>query len=241
VRDAVLCTDYDGTLADRGRVGADTVAALERLRAADRRLVLVTGRELSDLRRVFDRLDLFDRVVAENGALLHTPDGGIDELLAAPPPPRFVEELRRENVAPLSVGRVIVATDRRHEAAVAAVIARLALALEPIPNKESLMVLPRGVDKATGLTRALQELGIPPASAVGVGDAENDLAFLAACGFSAAVANALPSVKSRVDLVLASECSRGVEELVFRMLRGDIVPDPRRADRESSAIPSGRR
>jgi hypothetical protein len=34
-------------------------------------------------------------------------------------------------------------------------------------------------------------------SVVGVGDAENDHAFLRLCGLSAAVANALPALKAR--------------------------------------------
>jgi uncharacterized protein YciI len=68
-----LATDYDATLASHGRVDEQTIAALERLKASGRRLLLVTGRELPDLKRVFDRLDLFDVVVAENGSLLYFP------------------------------------------------------------------------------------------------------------------------------------------------------------------------
>jgi len=68
-----LATDYDGTLAHDGVVSATTIAALERLRASGRKLILVTGRELADLLRAFTRIDLFDRVVAENGALIYSP------------------------------------------------------------------------------------------------------------------------------------------------------------------------
>lgn len=67
----VLATDYDGTLAQDGGVPPQAVEALERFRHSGRRLVLVTGRELGDLGRAFARLDLFDRVVAENGAILY--------------------------------------------------------------------------------------------------------------------------------------------------------------------------
>ena len=44
-----LATDYDGTIAHDGVVAATTIAALERLKASGRRLVLVTGRELEVL------------------------------------------------------------------------------------------------------------------------------------------------------------------------------------------------
>ena len=85
---AALATDYDGTIAHDGVVDPPTIAALERLRASGRRLVLVTGRELPDLARVMPRLDLFDRVVAENGALLYRPESGAERPLAEPPPAR---------------------------------------------------------------------------------------------------------------------------------------------------------
>ena len=73
MRYLALCTDYDGTIAHDGRVDEPTIAALEELRASGRKLVLVTGREIDDLQTVFDRVDLFERVVAENGALIYRP------------------------------------------------------------------------------------------------------------------------------------------------------------------------
>ncbi len=46
----------------------------------------MTGRELPNLRRVFDKFDLFDRVVAENGAVLYRPQKREEKVLAEPPP-----------------------------------------------------------------------------------------------------------------------------------------------------------
>src|SRR6516165_6177044 len=70
----LLATDYDGTLAHDGVVDERTVTALERLRNAGRRIILVTGRHLPDLLRIFPRLELFDRVIVENGGLLYRPE-----------------------------------------------------------------------------------------------------------------------------------------------------------------------
>ncbi|BAZ23495.1 HAD family hydrolase [Kalymmatonema gypsitolerans NIES-4073] len=67
----VLATDYDGTLAVDGRVNDETIAALERLRLSGRKLILVTGRELDDLQRVFPQIDLFDRCEISRTALLY--------------------------------------------------------------------------------------------------------------------------------------------------------------------------
>src|SRR5438093_7532640 len=111
----LLACDYDGTIATCGRVDPPTLAALERLRASGRSLVLVTGRQLEALQQIFPRLDLFDRVVAENGALLCRPSDYTERLLGEPAPPSFIEELGRRGVTPLAVGRVIVAPWERHE------------------------------------------------------------------------------------------------------------------------------
>ena len=102
MRYVALACDYDGTLAHDGTVADETVVALERLRESNRKLILVTGRQLDDLMRVFARLDLFDRVVVENGALLYRPATREERRLAEPPPPRFVDALRARGV-PLSV------------------------------------------------------------------------------------------------------------------------------------------
>src|SRR4051812_14146753 len=113
-----LATDYDGTLALRGVVDGPTVEALRRLKGSGRRLILVTGRELEELVQVFPEVALFDRVVAENGALPPLPGGGDPRRLAEPPPREFVARLQTRGVGPIAVGRVIVATWQPHEAAV---------------------------------------------------------------------------------------------------------------------------
>jgi hydroxymethylpyrimidine pyrophosphatase-like HAD family hydrolase len=197
----VLATDYDGTLAHDGRVDAPTLAALEKLLATGRKLVMVTGRELDDLRAIFPQVNLFEWVVAENGALLYRPAAREEKPLAAPPPPEFIAKLRERGVGPISVGRVIVATWQPHETTVLRTIRDLGLELQVIFNKGAVMVLPAGVNKATGLAAALKEMRMSPHEAVAVGDAENDHAFLSLCECAAAVANALPALKEHADVV----------------------------------------
>jgi HAD superfamily hydrolase (TIGR01484 family) len=223
MRYLALCTDYDGTIAHHGRVDEPTIAALEELRASGRKLVLVTGREIDDLQKVFDRLDLFERVVAENGALIYRPATREERPLGAAPPPRFVEELKRRGVGNVSVGRCIVATWEPHEKEVLETIRDLGLELQVIFNKGAVMVLPGGMNKATGLTAALEEMNISVHNTVGVGDAENDHAFLSLCECSAAVSNALPAVKETADIVLTRDHGAGVTELIREMLADDLA------------------
>jgi hydroxymethylpyrimidine pyrophosphatase-like HAD family hydrolase len=223
MRHRALCCDYDGTLAHDGHVADATIGSLVRLRASGRHLVLVTGRELEELKGVFPRLDLFTSVVAENGALLYEPATGEQRTLAEPPPPSFVMALRERGVAPLAVGRVIVATWEPHETVVLETIRDFGLELQVIFNKGAVMVLPSGVNKASGLAAALTALGVSPLQAVGIGDAENDHAFLKLCGCAVAVANALASVKQDADFVTAGSRGTGVQELIEEMLADDLA------------------
>ena len=222
MRYLVLATDYDGTLAAQGAVRERTFAALDALRKSGRRVVLVTGRELDDLMRVCPRLDAFDRVVAENGAVLYNPKTREEKVLAEPPPPELLERLRARGVQPLSSGRVIVATREPHEAEALEAVRALGLEHQVIFNKGAVMVLPAGVNKQTGLAAALAELGLSARNCVAVGDAENDHAMLAASECGVAVSNALDSLKERADLVMRFPRGEGVEELIARIIEDDL-------------------
>lgn len=216
-----LATDYDGTLAHDGVVSKKTLSALERLKKTGRKLILVTGRELPDLKQVFPELGIFDKVVAENGALNYTPASEEERTISPAPSPDLVARLKKRGVKPLSVGRSIVATWEPHQATVLDVIKKLGLELEIIFNKGAVMILPSGINKAAGLAAALQDLRLSPRNVVGVGDAENDHAFLRACGCSVAVDNALPAVKDTADLVTRGARGKGVEELIGKLIKHD--------------------
>jgi hydroxymethylpyrimidine pyrophosphatase-like HAD family hydrolase len=218
-----IAMDYDGTLAEDGGVRAGVIEALLRVRRTGRKLVLVTGRELEDLMQVFQHLDVFDRVVAENGALLYTPTPPTEMPLAKPPPMEFAAALMERGVSPISCGRVIVATWQPHEQTVLTVIREQGLELEVIFNKGAVMVLPSGVNKASGLKAALREIAVPREHVVGVGDAENDHSLLGACGLGVAVANAVPALKERADLVMTHPRGDGVVELCEMVIGNDLA------------------
>ena len=230
MRYRALAFDYDGTLAKDGRVDDSAVEALERAAQSGRTLLLVTGRELDDLERVAPRLDLFERVVAENGGLLYRPADRDSVPLADPPPERLVSWLRERDVSPLGVGAVMVATRQPHDVTVLEAIRELGLEQQLIDNKGAVMVLPPGVNKASGLEAALTELGLSRHNVVAVGDAENDHAFLDLCECSVAVANALPALKDRCDLVTEGARGTGVEQLIRLVIDGDLTQPPDLSD-----------
>ncbi|MDR3606933.1 MAG: HAD family hydrolase [Oligoflexia bacterium] len=218
----VLATDYDGTLARQGRVSVEAVNELRRWKGAGGLVVLVTGRELEELQRVFPSVSVCDLVIAENGALIYRPATGRIELLGERPPRVFVEELRRRGVNPLSVGRSIVSTVQPHGAAVREAIVDLKLSLQIIMNKESVMVLPANIDKGTGLRAALKELNVSPRDCVAVGDAENDLALFDAAGLGCAVLNSTKNLRARAAVKLEKPDYEGVCELLQNLMSGRL-------------------
>ena len=219
-----LATDYDGTIAHNGTVDTATIDALCDFKNSGRKVLLVTGREMHDLKSVFSEAALFDLVVAENGAVLFNPANDEERALAPAPSEPFVEALRRAGVTSLSVGKVIVATQEVYLGVVEKAIRECGVDLQVILNKGSVMILPAGINKATGLRAACDDLGLELSGLVAVGDAENDLAFFEVCGYAAAVANALPEVKAAADMVTNADHGAGVRELIRQLLQPEKSP-----------------
>jgi hydroxymethylpyrimidine pyrophosphatase-like HAD family hydrolase len=219
----VLAVDYDGTIAERGRVAPTTTAALARVRESGRKLLLVTGRLLPDLRRVCPDADgLFDAVVAENGALLYFPGRREVRTLGAAPEPALVEALQRRGVR-FDLGRSIVATEDVFTQPALAAIREVGVERALVFNKGSLMLLPGGVTKGTGLAAALAALELSPHNLVGIGDAENDHAFLALCEGAVAVADAVPALRERADHVTRGAAAAGVVEFIDEHVLTDAI------------------
>jgi HAD superfamily hydrolase (TIGR01484 family) len=93
----VLALDYDGTMAEEGKAHPAVLEALQEARSRGIVVVLVTGRILTELRRVTSDLGIFDAVVAENGAVLAFPNGRT-RVLGRPSPPVLMDELCRLKV-----------------------------------------------------------------------------------------------------------------------------------------------
>jgi hydroxymethylpyrimidine pyrophosphatase-like HAD family hydrolase len=218
----IVALDYDGTIAHHGIVPDNVVEALKQLKASKRKVILVTGRELDELKEIFPQHKEFDRIVAENGALIYNPATLEERPLGEKPPDAFIQDLKSRNVAPLSVGRVIVATWEPHQHVVLEAIKNSGIERQVIFNKGAVMVLPAGINKAKGLESVLEELNLSMHNVVAAGDAENDSAMLQAAECSVAVANALPALKETVDWVTNSDHGEGIIELISQLLKDDL-------------------
>jgi hydroxymethylpyrimidine pyrophosphatase-like HAD family hydrolase len=238
----VLALDYDGTIAEGGRVADATAAALARVRESGRRLVLVTGRMLRDLRLVCPGADdMFDAIVAENGAVIYFPDRRDVRVIGEPPEPALVEALRRRGV-PHDLGHSIIATDAPWAEASLAAIREAGVERALIFNRNSLMLLPAGVTKGSGMVAALGAMELSAHNLAGAGDAENDHAFLGLCECAVAVADAVPALRERADHVTRAAGPAGVVEFIDEHLLADaaaLVPRLRRHHLEIGQGPDG--
>ena len=235
MRYTAVALDFDGTIAHDGEVPAHVTEGLRRLKKTGRKVLLVTGRELPELLAIFEPIEIFDRVVAENGALLYRPDTRERVELAEPPPQALIDRLLERGV-PISVGASIVATVEPHETVVLQAIRELGLERPVIFNKGAVMILPPGVNKASGLARALAELGLSARNLVAAGDAENDHALLDAAEYSVAVANAINTLKQSADRVTNAPRGDGVLEVIADLIDNDLARTPPRRERRALSL-----
>ncbi len=215
-----LAVDLDGTLAPPGAAPSPALLdALADARRAGLRVVLATERGHEELLERFPEVDqLFDAVVAENGAVLAL--DGTCRLLASPVGVEVDHALRTAHV-PFSRGRAIVTTDARHGATALEIVRRLGLDHHLAHDRDALVIGPARASKGAGLLRALAELRRSPRDCWAVGDAETDHALFDVCEVGVAVRGAIHALARRADLVLDEPAGEGVIRLLRAWLRGE--------------------
>ena len=230
MKPSVLALDYDGTIAtDRGidRSVRDAIAAA---RVSGITVLLVTGRILSDLRRVAGDLHFVDGVVAENGAVVHFPDSDHISVLAPRVAERLVRGLEADGI-PCQAGDCLIDANAADGQRLLAVIRQLELPYVLVFNRGRVMVLPQGISKATGLQAALDMLRLSPRNAVAIGDAENDHELLRLAELGAAVGWGSGVLQAAADAVVPGEHPRDVAHYIRSILMSDRLPLPVRARR----------
>lgn len=222
----ILALDYDGTLATHGILAPDVREAVERARRDGIIVVLVTGRILEDLRRAAGDLRWVDAIVAENGAVLAFPENGRTIVLGNPPPPQLLNELHRQEI-PVRTGECVIEAEARFGPRILSAIRALELPLVLAYNRESLMILPQGVSKATGFRRSLSILRLSEHNAIGIGDAENDHALLETCEVGVAVAWGSQALQQIADRVLPGAGPADTAAFLDQVITSPRLPLPR--------------
>ena len=226
IRLSVLALDYDGTIAVDGVLHADVRDAVAEARGYGITVILVTGRRMADLRRLTSGLQLFDAVVAENGAVVAHPAARRSKLLAQPPPPIFFQELNDRGIR-VEAGECVVECDAGEAPRILSVIRDLELPLVMIFNRGRLMVLPQATSKASGLREALTTLRLSAHNTLAIGDAENDHELLSACEVGVAVGWGSPVLKRAADVVLEGAGPTAVAGYIRRVAAQRRLPATR--------------
>jgi len=226
----VMAFDFDGTLAEEGKVPPELESALEQCRASGHALFLVTGRRFETVS--LGRLgEFFTGVVWENGAVLaHTASGEIylpfGQLSA------HLLKALEEAAIPFERGLAIAATWAPHAQEVWRVIGSHAVGASIEYNKGSVMVVPPGAAKGAGLERLITICGFSPRNLAAFGDAENDLSMLALAEVGVAVGDAIPAVLEVADVVASAPGPAGVLEVLQAYpLAGRFLDVPLKRDR----------
>jgi hydroxymethylpyrimidine pyrophosphatase-like HAD family hydrolase len=221
----VLALDYDGTVAREGILDPEVRIAIKEARARGIVVILVTGRILSDLKRVAGNLDFVDAVVAENGAVHSFPNGQI-RLVGHRPPQAFLDELRRRGIQ-FQVGECIVETDAASAPQILEMIRKLELQFVLLFNRSRLMVLPPAISKSTGLQEVLNVLRLSAHNTIGIGDAENDHDLLSACEIAVAVSWGSPALQKDADEIVRGDGPRAVAQYIRQASRQMRLPQVR--------------
>ncbi len=217
----VIATDFDGTIAENDRAAPETWDSLYQAKRAGLVLILVTGRRLDDflLRNPF--IELFEAIVAEDGAALYFPKRDVVLLPFGHLSPTLIQTLKSRGV-PLQEGVAIVATHVPHDETILQVLHELGGGATVEYNRGSVMVEPPGATKGTGLMFALRELGYSPHNVVSIGDAENDRSLFEMSEVAVAVANANPDIRALADIVLPEPNGRGVRGFLHNLLNAEL-------------------
>ena len=157
----VLSTDLDGTLAKDGVVPSKTWDLLRQVKKAGMTLILATGRVIDNFINDGPFVEIFEAIVAENGAVVFFPRKNLVKQPFGRLSPLLIQRLEGLNI-PLERGMSIVATRIPHDEIVMKVLQELNISVTIEYNCGAVMLLPPGATKGTGLSYALQELAFSP-------------------------------------------------------------------------------
>lgn len=235
----VLALDYDGTIASHGQLNPKVASAIRDARANGITVILVTGRILSDLHRVLKEDDLFDAIVAENGAVLSFPNGWM-RVLGRSPSKALLSKLCAHGID-TAFGECVVEADASEAPKILEVIKEMQLPLMLVFNHSRVMVLPQGVAKASGLRVALDTMRLSLHNCIGIGDGENDHSLLDACEIGVAVGWGSKALYAIADHVLEGDGPEALAGYIREISIASKLP-PQRAKERSLVLgdtPSG--
>jgi hydroxymethylpyrimidine pyrophosphatase-like HAD family hydrolase len=216
----IVALDVDGTLFDGHSVDPAATDAIEAAVSDGHVVVIVSGRPWRDLGLIIpDVLRSTSVAVCEHGAVLVDVSLGTVAHLATPVDPAVRELIAASDgagdemvVYEATIGLPASSRD------VAELACERVGGCYVVGNKGSIAIVPIGCDKGTGLTHAIEHLGMSDRSVMAIGDATNDLPMFAVADVAVAVANAEPALTATGIEVTRRAFGAGVAEALERHL-----------------------
>lgn len=211
-----VVVDIDGTLTDdTRRMSLEAVAALRRVQDSGVDVMLASGNVLPIAYAVSNYMGFKGPVVAENGGVVcHRQRVWV--LGDARGPNEAWELLRKE-----LPGAERLFTDRWRETEVGmkqdldvGLVRELLrpMKVEVQTTGWAVHVMSEGMDKAVGVRKACEVLGIGMDRVAAIGDSENDIRMIEGCGWGVAIGNADERTKASASFVAAGRNGQGVLE-----------------------------
>jgi hydroxymethylpyrimidine pyrophosphatase-like HAD family hydrolase len=222
----LVLSDYDRTFTDGSlRVAPGLAEAIGRLRDRDVLFSIVSGRKYSFMIDFCRRMDgLVDSFIAENGCVGYA-KGCRQVISEAVGRDRLLRVLDREAI-PYDAGDVVISVHSKYLPSVEPIMEGYP-AYHIIRNVDSLMLLPHGASKATGIRWLMDMYCINIGQMACIGDAENDIDMRGLCSTMGAVANALPAVKRESDYICHNSFGAGLLEFLEHIESAQAARGPR--------------
>jgi phosphoglycolate phosphatase (TIGR01487 family) len=214
-----IVTDYDRTVTDLDlHLSGSVLSLLRKLQEREGvAVILATGRDLRFVQGMRRELGFMDALVCENGAVLWFPN---DDRVSRLGDGSLARSLLLDSGIPFEAGEVVASVNAHYEKELRAALAAHRTGLSCESNRGTIMVLPEGIDKASGVREALAQLGRPGLGLICIGDGENDLSLFSMASFGVATAEAVDSLKEAADFVCEGAGAAGVERFLIDLLGG---------------------
>lgn len=213
----ILATDLDETLTYGGgsRIEKDVKKAMLKLRSNGWLLVLATGRDKPYLMKREDIENIFDAWIMEGGLSIYIPSQNIYKVFVTSQWVRFIDSLRKMSFAKPKENTITLRRENIED--VKRIAEKFQIDISFRDNKGTIMLLPKGVNKAYALHKLMEILDVDGPIVV-IGDSEIDLELFEEADFSVAVANAEDKIKAKADYVTREADGEGVVEAVNLIL-----------------------
>jgi phosphoglycolate phosphatase len=220
-----IVVDIDGTLTDMKRlINLDAVSEMRQMPIP---VVLSSGNVICFMRAASKLLGVSDIMIGENGGVVQAGYDAKAIVLADIGQCRLARDVLRKEFpglepldetyrkSELAFRRNIDLVKARH------IVAEQFPELEIVDTQFALHLKHRGVNKATGMRKIAEIMGIEPRNFAAMGDSENDMPMLKEAGFAIAVDNAAPELKAVADYVSKARYGDGAAE-AFAWLRAQL-------------------